>query len=36
MDAEIEKAVKNCVKCQECQKSPAKTPRHPWEWPEHA
>ena len=36
MDAEIEKVVKNCVRCQECQKSPAKAPLHLWEWPERA
>ena len=36
MDAEIEKVVKNCARCQQCQKSPAKAPLHPWEWPERA
>ena len=36
MDAEIERAVKNCARCQECQKSPAKAPLHLWEWPKCA
>ena len=34
MDKELESAVTTCVECQEHQKSPAKAPMHPWEWPE--
>ena len=34
MDQELEVAVKVCDQCQQHQKSPAKAPMHPWEWPE--
>ena len=34
MDADIERAVKLCCKCQEHQKLPARAPMHPWEWPD--
>ena len=34
MDQELQAAVKVCDQCQEHQKSPAKVPMHPWEWPE--
>ena len=33
IDAEIEKKVKECPKCQVNQKSPTIAPLHPWEWP---
>ena len=36
MDAMLEDRVKGFVQCQESQKSPAKAPLHPWEWPESA
>ena len=35
IDAAIEQRIKNCVMCQESQKSPAKAPLHLWDWPEH-
>ena len=34
MDQELEVVVKLCDQCQQHQKSPAKAPMHPWEWPE--
>ena len=34
IDKELELAVRSCVECQEHQKSPAKVPMHPWEWPD--
>jgi len=34
MDRALEVAVQTCVECQENQKSPAKAPMHPWEWPD--
>ena len=30
----LEFAVKTCAECQENQKSPARAPMHPWEWPD--
>ena len=33
IDSDIEKKVKSCHLCQQNQKSPAKAPLHPWEWP---
>ena len=35
MDRALEFAVKTCAECQENQKSPARAPMHPWEWPDH-
>ena len=34
MDQELEVAVRECDQCQQHQKSPARAPMHPWEWPE--
>ena len=34
MDSDLEEKVRRCVDCQVNQKSPAKAPLHPWEWPE--
>ncbi|XP_041369851.1 uncharacterized protein K02A2.6-like [Gigantopelta aegis] len=34
MDQEIEETVRLCHTCQLNQKSPPKSPLHPWEWPE--
>ena len=34
MDQELEQTVKTCNSCQMMQKSPARTPMHPWEWPQ--
>ena len=34
MDQELEVAVRECDQCQQHQKSPAKAPMHPLEWPE--
>ena len=34
MDQELEQTVKACNSCQMMQKSPARTPMHPWEWPQ--
>ena len=34
IDKELEFAVKTCAACQENQRSPAKAPMHPWEWPD--
>ena len=34
IDQELEIAVRSCTECQQHQKSPAKAPMHPWEWPE--
>ena len=33
IDKAIEERVKSCYLCQQGQKSPAKAPLHPWEWP---
>ena len=34
MDTALEVAVLTCAECQENQKSPARAPMHPWEWPD--
>ena len=34
MDKTLEELVQKCEQCQLHQKSPAKAPLHPWEWPE--
>ena len=34
IDTDLESAVKFCFKCQEHQNLPARTPMHPWEWPD--
>ena len=34
MDSDLEEKVRRCAECQQNQKSPAKAPLHPWEWPE--
>ena len=34
MDKTLKFAVKTCAECQENQKSPARAPMHPWEWPD--
>lgn len=33
MDVDIEAKVKDCLQCQENQKSPPSVPMLPWEWP---
>ena len=34
IDKDIELLVNTCDQCQQVQKTPEKTPLHPWEWPE--
>ena len=34
MDTALEVAVQTCTECQKNQKSPARAPMHPWEWPD--
>ena len=34
IDADLEQKVRKCLVCQSTQKAPAKSPMHPWEWPE--
>ena len=34
LDADLEQKVRKCLVCQSTQKAPAKSPIHPWEWPE--
>ena len=36
MDRALEFAVKTCAECQENQKSLARAPMHPWEWPDRS
>ena len=33
-DQDIEEKVRECLQCQQHQKSPAKAPLHPWDWPD--
>ena len=34
IDKDIEIRIKSCTQCQQNQKTPAKAPLHPWDWPE--
>ena len=34
IDKDIEIRIKSCTQCQQNQKTPAKAPFHPWDWPE--
>ena len=33
-DHDVEEKVRECLQCQQHQKSPAKAPFHPWDWPD--